>query len=60
MGTDANLTLARSYEDLPASNQDQKGFTYSIMPAEGVTFAIEHNKKELSNSINTVELTYKF
>jgi hypothetical protein len=25
-----------------------------------VTFAIEHNKKELSNSINTVELTYKF
>lgn len=60
MNTDANLTIARSDEDVAAGDTSQNGFTYSIMPTEGVTFAVERNKVSNASAINTAKLTYEF
>lgn len=58
-GMDANIVFAKSEED-EGVNSDQSGFTYSVAPAEGVTFAIERNKVKSASAVNTAKLTYEF
>ena len=58
-GMDANIVFAKSEED-EGANSDQSGFTYSVAPAEGVTFAIERNKVKSASAVNTAKLTYEF
>ncbi|CAC9600732.1 hypothetical protein [uncultured Gammaproteobacteria bacterium] len=59
-GMDANLAVAKSDQNVAAGDSDQTGFTYSVAPAEGVTFAVERNKVKGVSAVNTAKLTYEF
>ncbi|MDC9726775.1 MAG: hypothetical protein PSN35_02925, partial [Candidatus Thioglobus sp.] len=58
-GMDATIVYATSDED-EGTNSDQSGVTYSVAPAEGITFALERNKVKGASAVNTAKITYEF
>ncbi|WP_201340748.1 hypothetical protein [Abyssogena phaseoliformis symbiont] len=56
-GIDASLNLAYSKID---GGDKQKGLTYSLSPAEGVTVFFENNKVDGQKAVNGLKVAYEF